>query len=78
MVEKNRSRRSPRWNSTVKTGDASLASLAHLVAYFLPVSNEVAGIFSTHYGGALVFQDRQYGFCDGALGVALFNHNGQE
>jgi len=35
--------------------------LTHLVAQFLPVVDEISGLFVRHHFGTLIFQDRDHG-----------------
>jgi hypothetical protein len=63
--------------------DCPIAGLAtyhlpHLITDLLPVANEVAGLFPAHHFCAQCFQNRNNGFCIGALLVTLFAGNRSE
>src|SRR5271165_4417336 len=49
--------------------------LPHLIAYLLPVVNEIASLIFPHHFGSFVFQDRDDGFRFGTLyAVLVFGH----
>jgi hypothetical protein len=47
--------------------------LPYLVAYLLPIVNEIARLASAHYISSLLFEDRENGFRIGSIGIALLD-----